>query len=199
MAQAVPTRELAKAGWRMPRLKVPFNPVIAGVTLALTAWLLQAYSAAIVAGRDRLARSIQFAELQREMWLIEYNSSLLRTPRNSRATARAAFHVVTNTHELLALSDLARRGWLSSGGEIRRQADEKKDWARELFEARDFAALAAEVSAVSEIYEARYREHSLGMPAHNDGPAWWQHAFPALFLVGLLLCLKGRRAAARNE
>jgi hypothetical protein len=199
VAQIVPTRDAAKSGWRWPRLKVRVNPTIAGVCLALSAWLLQAYAGTLLDSRDRLARSIQMAEMQRELWLIEYNASLIRTPRNSRVTARAAYQVVRNTHEVLAYSDIAHGSLLTRRGAILEAAAKRNDWARELFDARDYGALVAELDNVSELFEARTREHSIGMPSEVGLVSWWQHALPLLFLLGMLLCLKGRRRGDTDE
>lgn len=196
MAQAVSTRDEKKPGWRFPRLKVRVNPTVAGVCLALSAWLLQAYSGALLDSRDRLARSIQIAELQREMWLIEYNSSLIRTPRNSRVTARAAYQVVRNSHELLAYSDIARGSFFTLSGRMIDEASKKNDWARELFDARDYGALVQELDTVSELFEARTREHTIGMPSETGVVGWIQHALPPMFLFGMYLCWKGRRRTA---
>jgi len=199
VAQAVSTRDEKKQGWRLPRLKVRVNPTIAGVCLALSAWLLQAYSGALLDSRDRLARSIQMAEIQRELWLIEYNSSLIRTPRNSRVTARAAYQVVRNTHELLAYSNVARGSFFTRSGPIVDEATKKNDWARELFDARDYGALVQELDTVSELFEARTRENSIGMPTETGLVSWIQHALPPVFLFGMYLCWKGRRRSAADE
>ena len=197
MAQGVATRDAPKTGWRwLPRLRVRVNPIKAGVCLALSAWLLQAYAGSLLDARDRLARSIQMADIQREIWLIEYNSSLVRTPRNSRVTARAAYQVVRNTHEVLALSDIAQGGLLVRKGAILDELHKKHDWSRELFDARDYGQLVAELNTVSELFEARTREHSIGMPSETGIVSWLQHALPIVFLFGLCLCWKGRRGAA---
>lgn len=197
MAQAVATRDAPKTGWRwVPRLRVRVNPLKAGICLALSAWLLQAYAGSLLDARDRLARSIQMADMQREIWLIEYNSSLVRTPRNSKVTARAAYQVVRNTHEVLSLSDIAQGGLLVRKGAILDELRKKHDWTRELFDARDYGQLVAELNTVSELFEARTREHSIGMPAETGIVSWVQHALPALFLLGLFLCWKGRRGTA---
>jgi len=200
VAQAVATRDAAKTGWRwLPRLRVRMNPTIAGVSLALSAWLLQSYSGALLDARDRLARSIQMAEVQREIWLIEYNSSLIRTPRNSRVTARAAYQVVRNTHEVLALSDIAQGGLLVRKGAVLDELRKKHDWSRELFDARDYGQLVAELDTVSELYEARTREHTIGMRSETGVVSWLQHALPVMFLLGLFLCFRGRRKGAIED
>lgn len=199
MAQVVPTRDAAKAGWRWPRLRIRVNPTIAGVTLALSAWLLQAYSGSYLDARDRLARNIQLTEVQREVWLIEYNASLIRTPRNSRVTARAAYQVVRNTHDLLALSDIARGGVLTRSGPILAEAQKNNTYARELFDARDYAQLVAELDTVSRVYEERTRDHTIGMPSETGLMHWLQHALPLVFLCGILLCWKGRRSVSSDE
>lgn len=199
MAQVVPTRDAAKSGWRWPRLRVRVNPTVAGVTLALSAWLLQAYSGAFLDARDRLARNIQLTEVQREVWLIEYNASLVRTPRNSRVTARAAYQVVRNTHDLLALSDIARGSLLVRSGPILAEAQKNNSYARELFDARDYAQLVAELDAVSKVFEQRTVEHTIGMPSESGLMHWFQHALPLVFLSGMLLCWKGRRNAGVDE
>jgi hypothetical protein len=173
-------------------LRVRVNPIKAGVCLALSAWLLQAYAGMLLDSRDRLARSIQSAETQREIWLIEYNSSLVRTPRNSRVTARAAYQVVRNTHEVLALSDLAQGGLIVRKAAVLDELRKKHDWARELFDARDYGQLVAELDTVSELFEARTREHTIGMPTESGVLHWFQLSLPAVFLFGLFLCWKGR-------
>jgi hypothetical protein len=199
VAQAVATRDGAKAGWRwLPRLRVRVNPIKAGVTLALSAWLLQAYAGTLLDSRDRLARSIQTATVQRDVWLIEYNSSLNRTPRNSQVTARAAYEVVRNTHEVLALSDIAQGGLIVRKGAILEELRKKHDWVRELFDARDFRQLVAELNNGSELYEARTREHTIGMPAESGILQWVQLSLPAVFLFGLFLCWKGRNGTAED-
>ena len=199
MAQAVETRGGTKAGRRWPRLKFRVDPTRAGVCLALTAWLLQAYAGTLFDARDRLAQRIQAAETQREVWLIEYNSSLIRSPRNSRVTARAAYQVVHNTHEVLALSAIAQGGILARSGPILDTLRQKHDWARELFDARDYGQLVAELAAVSKLHESGTREHSIGMPTQSGVLVWWQHVPPLLFLVGMALCFKGRRRAFGDE
>jgi hypothetical protein len=199
VAQAVPTRDATKSGWRWPRLRFRIDPTRAGVCLALSAWLLQAYVGMLLDSRDRLARSIETAETQREFWLIEYNSSLIRSPRNSRVTARAAYQVVCNSHQVLALSDIAHGGLLTRSGPILEQLREKHDWARELFDARDYGQLVAELDAVSQVFEERTRVHSIGMPSPTGIVQWWQHLPPVLFLLGMALCFKGRRQARADE
>lgn len=199
MAQAVQTRESTKSGRRWPRLSPKVDPVRAGACIALIAWLAQAYAGTLFDARDRLARTIETAETQREFWLIEYNSSLIRSPRNSRVTARAAYQVVCNTHEVLALSDIAQGGLLTRSGPILQTLQEKQDWARELFDARDYRQLVAELDAVSQEFETRDRDDSIGMPSSAGIVAWWQHVPPALFLLGMLLCFKGRQASRGEE
>jgi hypothetical protein len=200
VAQAVATRDPARTRWRwVPRLRVRVNPTIAGVCLALSAWLLQAYAGALQDSRDRLARSIGMATVQRELWLIEYNSSLVRTPRNSRVTARAAYHVVLSTHEVLALSHIAQGGILVRTGAVLNELQAKQDWTRELLDARDYGQLVAELDTVDGLYEARTREHSLGMPRGNGLLEWLQHALPIVFLLGIFLCWKGRRGGAIDD
>lgn len=197
MAQAVATRDTPRTGWRwLPRLRVRVNPTKVGVCLALSAWLLQAYAGSLLDARDRLARSIQMAGVQREIWLIEYNSSLVRTPRDSRVTARAAYQVVRSTHEVLALSDIAQEGLFAGKGAILDELHKKQDWTRELFDARDYGQLVAELNTVSEVFETRTREHTIGMPSDTGFVNWLQHALPVLFLIGLCLCFKGRRTTA---
>lgn len=199
MAQAVATRDGAKAGWRwLPRWRVRVNPIKAGVTLALSAWLLQAYAGTLLDSRDRLARSIQTAQVQRDVWLIEYNSSLGRRPRENRVIARAAYEVVCNTHEVLALSDIAQGGLIVRKGAILEGLRKKHDWARELFDARDYGQLVAELDNVKELYEARTREHTIGMPAESGILYWVQLSLPALFLFGLFLCWKGRNGTVED-
>jgi hypothetical protein len=77
VAQVVQTRDPAKAGWGLSRLKLRLNLTVTGVVLALAAFFLEGYFASVATARAELDRSIQFAKLQREMWLIEYNSSLI--------------------------------------------------------------------------------------------------------------------------
>jgi hypothetical protein len=199
VAQAVATRDGAKAGWRwLPRLRVRVNPIKAGVCLALSAWLLQAYTGALLDSRDRLERSIQMADNQRQIWLIEYNSSLVRTPRNSRVTARAAYQVTKNTHEVLALSNIAQGGLFVRKGTILAELRKKQDWTRELFDARDYGQLVAELDTVGELFEARTREHTIGIPQESGILNWVQLSLPAVFLFGMFLCWKGRRGSIED-
>lgn len=201
MAQAVQTRDGTKAGWRLPRLRIRVNPTKAGVFLALTAWLLQAYAETVLVSRERLAHTIQLTEVQREMWLVEYNSSLTRpaTPNNRSVTARAAFEVVRNTHELLALADIAQGGLFVRSGPILAEAQKKNDLARELFDAHDYRQLVGQLQKVSQVCEQRIRERTIDPPSQAGVVSWFQHALPAVFLVGMLLCLKGRRDTATDD
>lgn len=196
MAQAVQTRDPAKAGWSFSRLKSRLNLTVTGVILALAAFLLQSYFASLAAARADLDRSIQFAKLQREMWLIEYNSSLIRLPRNERVTARAAFHVVENTHELLAWADAAGQFSPFRRAETLRVAHESTARARNLFETRNYADLVGELDQVSQVYETRMKDAPIHAGSAHAGLPWWHHAFPAVFLVGLILCVLDRRARA---
>jgi hypothetical protein len=198
VAQAVQTRDPAKAGWSFARLKVRLNLTVTGVVLALAAFLLQSYCSSLVVARADLDRSIQFAKLQREMWLIEYNSSLIRLPRNERVTARAAFHVVENTHELLAWADAAGQFSPLRRAETLRLAHENTSRARQLFEERNYADLVGELDQVSQIYEARMKESPIYAGSAHAGLPWWHHAFLAAFLIGLILCILDRRARAGN-
>lgn len=199
MAQVVQTRDAPKAGWKLPLPKLRMNPRRVGITLVLGAWLAQAYAQSIVDARTELARSLQMAGMQREVWLIEYNASLIRYPRNERVTARAAFQVVKNTHEVLALADIASGGVFARRSEILRVAEENTAQARELFESRDYGALVGELDQVSQTFETRLKEGTLGSGSSHVGVRWWQHVFPALFLVGVFLCWKGFRREADYE
>ena len=199
MAQAVQTRDSTRTGRRWPRLKLRIDPVRTGACLGLFAWLLQAYAGTWFDARDRLARSIESAETQRELWLIEYNSSLVRPQRNSRVTARAAYQVVCNTHKVLAFSEIAHGGFLMRSGPVLDKLQEKQDWARELFDARDYRQLVAELDDVSKQFETHSREHTLGVPSRTGIVAWWQHIPPILFLVGMMLCVRGRRSTDDSE
>lgn len=196
MAQVVQTRDAAKAGWGLSRLKLRLNLTVTGVVLALAAFLLQGYFASVATARAELDRSIQFAKLQREMWLIEYNSSLIRLPRNERITARAAFHVVENTHELLAWADAAGQFSPMRRAETLRLAHENTARARKLFDERNYADLVGELDQVSQVYETRMTEAPIHAGSAHAGLPWWHHAFPAAFLAGLVLCVLDRRARA---
>lgn len=201
MAQAVQSRDSTRTGRRWPRLKLKIDPVRAGACLGLFAWLLQAYAGTWFDARDRLARSIESAETQRELWLIEYNSSLVRPlgQRNSRVTARAAYQVVCNTHKVLAFSEIAHGGLLTRSDPILDTLQEKQDWARKLFDASDYRQLVEELNTVSKQFEERSREHTLGVPSRTGVVAWWQHIPPILFLVGMMLCVRGRRSTPDSE
>lgn len=198
MAQPVQTRDAPRTGWSLPRFKVRINLTITGVVLALTAWMLQSYFATAAAARAELDRSLQFAKLQREMWLIEYNSSLIRSSRNERVTARAAFHVVENTHALLAWSDAAGQFSPGKRAETLQQARDSTAKAKKLFDDRDYAALVGELNAVSQLYETRMQEDPIVTGSLHAGLAWWQHLFPVAFLIGIVLCVLDRRARARS-
>jgi hypothetical protein len=197
VAQPVPTRDAPKAGWSFPRPKLRINLTVTGIVLALAAWMLQSYFATAAAARSELDRSLQFAKLQREMWLIEYNSSLIRAPRNERVTARAAFHVVEDTYALLAWSDAAGQFSPSRRSETLQQARDNTAKAKKLFDDRDYASLVGELNAVSQLYENRMQEAPIVTGSQHAGLAWWQHLFPALFLVGIVLCVLDRRARGR--
>jgi hypothetical protein len=193
VAQVVQTRDATKAGWKLPLPKLRINARKAGITLMLGAWLAQAYAESIVSARTELARSLQMSGMQREVWLIEYNASLIRYPRNERVTARAAFQVVKNTHELLALADIAAGGIFANRSEILRVAEEHTAQARELFEARNYGSLVGELDEISQTFETRLKEGTLDTQSARIGVRWWQHVFPALFLLGVFLCWKGAR------
>jgi hypothetical protein len=199
VAQAVQTRDPSKTGWKLPFPKLRMNPVKAGVLLVLAAWLGQAYAGTLIDSQAQLARSVQMSEMQREMWLIEYNASLIRYPRNERVTARAAFQVVKNTHELLALSDIANAGLFARRGAIQQTADDNILRARELFEARNYGALVGELDEISQTFETRMKEGTIANASAGIGVRWWQHAFPALFVLGVFLCWKGTRRDAAYD
>jgi hypothetical protein len=57
----------------------------------------------------------------------------------------------------------------------------------------------AELDTVSELFEARTREHSIGMPLESGLLNWVQLSLPAVFLFGLFLCWKGRRGGAIED
>jgi hypothetical protein len=198
VAQPVPTRDAPKAGWSFPRPNLRINLTITGVVLALAAWMLQSYFAAAAAARSELDRSLQFAKLQREMWLIEYNASLIRVPRNERVTARAAFHVVENTYAMLAWSDAAGQFSPGKRAEALQQARDSTDQAKKLFDGRDYAALVGELNAVSQLFETRMQEAPIVTGSQNAGLTWWQHLFPAAFLAGMVFCVLDRRARGRS-
>ncbi len=197
MAQPVPTRDAPKAGWSFPRPKLRINLTITGVVLALAAWMLQSYFTTAAAAQAELDRSMQFAKLQREMWLIEYNSSLIRAPRNERVTARAAFHVVENTLSLMAWSDAAGQFSPSRRAETLQQARVATGKAKKLFDERDYASLVGELNAVSQLYETRMQESPIVTGSQHAGLTWWQHLFPAAFFVGIVMCVLDRRARGR--
>jgi len=198
VAQPVQTRDAPRAGWSFPRPKLRVNLTISGMVLALAAWMLQSYFTAAAAARAELDRSLQFAKLQREMWLIEYNSSLIRTPRNERVTARAAFHVVENTHALLAWSNAA--GELNPGkrAETLQQARDNAARAKKLFDNRDYAALVGELNDVSQAYETRMEADPIITGSLHAGLPWWHHLFPAAFLAGIVMCVLDYRARGRS-
>lgn len=198
MAQPLPTRDTPRTGWSFPRPKLRINLTITGVVLALAAWMLQSHFATAATARAELDRSLQFAKLQREMWLIEYNSSLIRLPRNERVTARAAFHVVENTQALLSWSDAAGQFSPAKRAETLQQARDATAKAKTLFDDRDYSALVGELNAVSQLYETRMQEAPIITGSQHAGLAWWQHLFPAAFLLGIVLCVLDRRARGRN-
>jgi hypothetical protein len=198
VAQPVQTRDAPRTGWSFRRPKLRINLTITGIVLALTAWMLQSYFATASAARSELDRSLQFAKLQREMWLIEYNSSLIRMPRNERVTARAAFHVVENTYALLAWSDAAGQFSPGKRAETLQQARDNTAKAKKLFDDRDYAALVGELNAVSRLIETRMQEAPITTGSQHAGLAWWQHLFPAAFLIGMVLCVLDRRARERS-
>ena len=201
MSQATKSRPAADEALRAPRIGV--NLSIVGVILTLAAWLLQSYFTTLQSAAAERKEAVRFATLQRQMWLIEYNSSLVRVPRNERVTARAAFHVIENTRQLLALSEPARP---AAEGETEAERvpenhDELIAAARTQLAERDHASLIRSLNELNRAFEERVAEGTIAQAGAVSRIPWWQHAFPAVFLVGIVFCLMGarRRAAAADD
>lgn len=200
MAQAAPARERhLLPGWSASRPSRKATLISLGLTLALGAWVFQTWTTTLWLQRSQEQERMALVRMERDMWLIEYNASQLRFPRNERVTGRAALHVFENTRELLAASEVAQAGSSSKRNEIVAQRDNDLAQARKLFDEGSYSTLVAGLARANEQFESDGVSEVLRATTASAGLPIWHHALPWVFLVGMLLCAAGAFTQQRRS
>ena len=185
MAEATKTRQQTSSRWSMRPPQIHVGRSTVGAVLALSAWLLQSYFSSFDASRIELRSAIRTTLAQREMWQIEYNSSLVRQPRSDRLTARAALELIESTREFVALSQQEGRSLFQLAPSAPDDAGDDVQHAQTLFEQRNYRELVKELDSANAAFEELRAAKAAEPKRETAGLAWWRHAFPVLFLIGV--------------